>query len=103
MGFNFMAVITILVIACGFFLEYSGVKMIYMDLRTEGSISINMPYFEGSMNATYIGLLVILMGIVLQVVCIRSNYTAERFTLMDKRGPNADRVRAQRGPGGSTY
>ncbi len=103
MGFNFMALIKILVIACGFFLEYSGVKMIYMDLQSEGSISIKMPYFEGSINATYIGLLVIFMGIVLQVVCIRRNHTAEGFTLMGKRGPNAERARAQQGSGGSTY
>ncbi len=58
----------------GLFLEVSGVLMIFMDLKSEGTIAIKTPFVDASINATYIGLLVIFMGIILQVVTILKSY-----------------------------
>lgn len=58
----------------GLFLEVAGVLFIFMDLQADGTITIKTPLIEGSINATYIGLFVIMMGMVLQAITILKEY-----------------------------
>ena len=58
----------------GLFLEVSGVVMIFMDFQSEGELTIKTPLIEGSINATYIGLFVIFMGMILQSITILRKY-----------------------------
>ena len=67
----------VMVILSGVFLMIGGMVMIFMDLKSEGSISIKTPFLTGSINATYIGLLVIFMGVVLVLSAIA---ITRRFT-----------------------
>lgn len=51
-------------------LALGGMAMIFMDLRSEGSIAIKTPFISGSLNATYIGLFVIFLGVVLAAIAL---------------------------------
>lgn len=70
------------VIGCGLVLELGEIAMILMDIQSQGSIAIKSPIFEGSVNATYIGLLIIFIGMALQSFAILRRY---RF----KTGPKS--------------
>src|SRR5689334_7645023 len=86
----------VMVILSGFFLMIGGVVMIFMDLKSEGSISIKTPFLTGSINATYIGLLVIFMGVVLAVIAItrRSSQTDKTEISRTLEGSNKQKTKA---------
>lgn len=63
-----------LVILSGILLMLGGMVMVFMDLKSDGAISIKTPVFSGSINATYIGLLVIFMGVALEAIAILRTY-----------------------------
>ena len=65
----------VMVILAGVSLMIGGMVMIFMDLKSDGSISIKTPFLAGSINATYIGLLVIFMGVVLNAIAIMRTFT----------------------------
>jgi hypothetical protein len=79
------------VIASGFFLLVGGIVMIFMDLKSEGAISVKSPFFSGSINATYIGLLVIFLGVTLEVVAVMKGFNnkekVEITTQVEKVAP----------------
>lgn len=62
------------VIFSGLLLEIGGMIMIFFDFQAQGTIKIKSPIFEGQINATYIGLFVIFMGMILQCVAILRRY-----------------------------
>lgn len=104
-GFN-VFIIKLAVILSGIILEFAGVIMVVMDIKSDGSIFIKTPLIEGSLNATYIGLFVIFMGVMLQVVAIMSKYKyklqaepEEKQYLTDKDGKKEMYI--FRGGGGS--
>ncbi len=62
------------VILSGAMLEVAGIAMILLDLKSAGQMSVKTFFIEGQVNATYIGLFVILLGVVLQIVAIMRKY-----------------------------
>ena len=67
-------IIKTMVVVSGIILILAGIIMILMDIKSEGSISIKTPFIEGSINATYVGLLVIFLGVVLELGAILKSY-----------------------------
>jgi hypothetical protein len=61
-------------VICGAVLIIGGVVMILMDIRSEGEIYIKTPIVEGKIRATYLGLLVIFLGVVLQLGAVLKTY-----------------------------
>lgn len=70
---NIQIIKTVVVIS-GIILIVAGIVMIYMDIKSEGSISIKTPLLEGKIRATYLGLLVIFLGVILEIFAIVKTY-----------------------------
>ncbi|HUW20018.1 MAG TPA: hypothetical protein VMW16_12020 [Sedimentisphaerales bacterium] len=64
----------VIVVLSGIILIVGGTIMVLMDIKSEGSITIRTPVLEGNIRATYIGLLVIFMGVVLELGAIMRRY-----------------------------
>ena len=80
-------IIRVIVVASGAMLLVAGVAMILMDIKSEGKISLKLPFIEGTINATSVGVLVLFLGVALELGGILKPY---RFTTKHKviEGPD---------------
>jgi hypothetical protein len=55
----------------GFYLEYSGIQMIFKQIESTSLISLQILQFQ--LTATDIGIAVIFLGVILQIITVRSD------------------------------